>query len=135
MNSGASDNARLQKELTFRKALVRITNELLSSKLELTFYQTALERTVALVPTADAGSVMARHEDGMYHFQAALYRLVLEHQLEEERERYEHMAHHDPLTGLANRRLFMESLRRANVSVAAYGAATSRHGSEVMSSA
>ena len=43
----------------------------------------------------------------------ALYRLLLEHRLQLERERYEHMAHHDPLTELANRRLFMESLERA----------------------
>ncbi|MEX2444112.1 MAG: sensor domain-containing diguanylate cyclase [Alkalispirochaeta sp.] len=220
MHSGPSDTALLRKELTFRKALVSLTNELLSSKLDATFYQTALKRTVELVPAADGGSVLARHEDGRYRFQAALhydfgalkeislseedlgsrrehtgvtvisvadynqrlrsdqvdsfrragnldriratlsvplrvgkqtlgffnldnfshpdaftaedmeiaeaigaqvsvalYRLVLEHRLEEERERYEHMAHHDPLTGLANRRLFMESLQRA-ISVA-----------------
>lgn len=221
MESGRSDTTRLRKELTFRKALVSLTNELLVSELDSTFYQTALERTVELVPAADGGSVLARHEDGRYYFQAAhhfnfaalkevslseddlgsrqdhtgatvisvadynhrlqadqvdsfvragnldeimatlsvplrvgeqtlgyfnldnfsssdaftaedmeiagaigaqvsvaLYRLVLEHRLEEERQRYEHMAHHDPLTELANRRLFMESLQRA-LSVAA----------------
>ncbi|MFW5826607.1 MAG: diguanylate cyclase domain-containing protein [Alkalispirochaeta sp.] len=221
MNSGSEDTARLRKELTFRNALVRLTNDLLVSKLDASFYQTALERTVELVQAADGGSVLARHEDGRYHFQAALhyelaalqevslseddlgdrrehtevtvisvadydhrltpeqvdvfrragnldriratlsvplrvgdqtlgyfnldnfadptafssedkeiaaaigaqvsvalYRLVLEHRLREERKRYQHMAHHDPLTDLGNRRLFMESLSRA-LSVAA----------------
>ncbi|HKK48257.1 MAG TPA: sensor domain-containing diguanylate cyclase [Alkalispirochaeta sp.] len=216
MNSGGEDNARLRKELTFRNALVQLTNDLLVSKLDASFYQTALERTIKLVPAADGGSVMARHEDGRYHFEAAyhydfgalqqvslseddlgprrehtevtvisvadynqrlqadqvtsfqeagnldrikatlsvplrvgdqtlgyfnldnfadrnafdsedmeiaaaigaqvsvaLYRLVLEHRLEEERKRYRHMAHHDPLTELGNRRLFMDSLGRA----------------------
>jgi diguanylate cyclase (GGDEF)-like protein len=216
MNSGQSDTTRLRKELTFRKALVSLTNELLVSKLDSVFYQIALERTVELVPAADGGSVLARHEDGRYHFQAAhnfdfsslqeislseddlgsrrghtgvtvinvadynerlrsdqvasfqkagnldriratlsvplrvgeqtlgyfnldnfsspdafteddmeiaaaigaqvsvaLYRLVLEHRLHEERRRFQHMAHHDSLTNLGNRRLFMETLRRA----------------------
>ncbi|MFW5695037.1 MAG: diguanylate cyclase domain-containing protein [Alkalispirochaeta sp.] len=221
MSAGSGTNTRLRKELTFRKALVSLTNELLVSQLDATFYQTALERTVELVPAANGGSVLARHEDGRYHFQAALhyelgalqevslseddlgdrrehtevtvisvadydhrltpeqvdvfrragnleriratlsvplrvgdetlgyfnldnfsdpeafdshdmeiagaigaqvsvalYRLVLEHRLREERKRFRHMAHHDPLTDLGNRRLFMESLARA-ISVAA----------------
>lgn len=216
MASGPSDTDRLQRELTFRTALVSLTNELLASKLDSTFYQTALDRTVELVPAADGGSVLARHEDGRYYFEAAhrfdfsslekislseddlgsrrdhvgvtvitvadyshrlqseqidlfrsagnldrikatlsvplrvgdqllgyfnldnfssadafsaedmeiaeaigaqvsvaLYRLMLEHRLEDERKRYQHMAHHDPLTDLGNRRLFMDSLRRA----------------------
>lgn len=216
MTSGPSDTDRLRRELTFRTALVSLTNELLASQLDSTFYQTALERTVELVPAADGGSVLARHEDGRYYFEAAhrfdlsslqevslseddlgsrrdhtgvtvisvadynhrlqedqvdrfrdagnldrieatlsvplrvgeqllgyfnldnfskadaftaqdmeiaaaigaqvsvaLYRLILEHRLVEERKRYQHMAHHDPLTDLGNRRLFMDSLRRA----------------------
>lgn len=211
-----SDQNRLRKELQFRKALVAFTNELLSTSLSSSFYQTALERTVELVPDAEAGSVLIRHEDGLYHFEAAvefdfevlrsitlsdeemgkrsnqtdiqkieihdyedrlgrekaslfrdagkleeiratlsvplrmgsenmgyfnldnfssseafneddveiaegiagqvslaLYRLLLEKRLQEEREHFQHMAHHDALTGLANRRLFIESLERA----------------------
>lgn len=71
MATGPSDSDRLQRELTFRTALVSLTNELLASQLDSTFYQTALERTVDLVPAADGGSVLARHEHGRYYFEAA----------------------------------------------------------------
>lgn len=210
------DQELLEKELQFRTALVALTNDLLSSTLDSTFYQTALERTVELVPDAQGGSVLIRREDGLFHFEAAmefesgvlksitlsdeelgkrsrhanierihiqdyesrigqekvnlfreagkldeiratlsvplvvgdetmgyfnldnfesaeafteedvetakaigaqvsvaLYRLVLEERLAKEREHYQHMAHHDDLTGLANRRLFLDSLGRA----------------------
>ncbi|NCN05429.1 MAG: sensor domain-containing diguanylate cyclase [Spirochaetales bacterium] len=209
-------NHALEKELNFRKALVTLTNELLSANLDKTFYQTALERTVELVPGAEGGSVIIRHDDGLYHYEAAvqfdfkvlkkvtltdtemgershfsriekiqiqdyetrlspekislfsragklnkiratlsvplgvndktmgfmnldnfdhteafttddietaeaiaaqislaLWRLVLEKTLTEERARFEFMAHHDPLTSLPNRRLFLDSLRQA----------------------
>lgn len=216
MADGESGSERLRQELQFRKALVALTNDLLSSELDATFYQTALERTVELVPDAEGGSVMIRHDDGLYHFEAAvefdfevlksvalsdaelgerraeariekieiqdyeerlgadkadhfrdagkleeiratlsvplrvgdetmgyfnldnftspeaftetdieiaeaiaaqvslaLYRLFLERRLQQEREHFQHMAHHDPLTGLPNRRLFLDSLDRA----------------------
>ncbi len=212
----ATDQERLEQELQFRTALVELTNELLSSTLDSTFYQTALERTVSLVPDAEGGSIVIRHDDGLYHYEAAvefdfdvlkyvtlsdeelgprhtgpnsekidihdydqrlneekvdafrragklneiqstlsvplrmgeetmgyfnldnfrsadafsgpdveiaeaiaaqvslaLYRLFLEKRLQQERQHYHHMAHHDPLTGLPNRRLFLDSLDRA----------------------
>ncbi len=211
-----TDRQRLEQELQFRTALVELTNELLSSTLDTRFYQTALERTVHLVPDAEGGSIVIRHDDGLYHFEAAvefdfdvlravalsgdelgprhegpksekieihdyeqrldadkaeafrragrlneiqatlsvplrmgeetvgyfnldnfssagafsgpdveiaeaiaaqvslaLYRLFLEKRLQQERQHYRHMAHHDPLTGLPNRRLFLDSLDRA----------------------
>ncbi|MFP4374527.1 MAG: diguanylate cyclase domain-containing protein [Spirochaetaceae bacterium] len=211
-----TDQERLEQELQFRTALVELTNELLSSTLDTTFYQTALERTVQLVPDAQGGSIVVRHDDGLFHFEAAvefdfdvlksitlsdeelgprrggarcerieihdyeqrldaekaaafrragrlndiratlsvplrmgeeavgyfnldnfrsasafsgpdleiaeaiaaqvsvaLYRLFLERRLQQERQHYHHMAHHDPLTGLPNRRLFLDALDRA----------------------
>ncbi|MFO8063099.1 MAG: sensor domain-containing diguanylate cyclase [Spirochaetia bacterium] len=211
-----SEHQFLKQELEFRTALVDLTNELLSSTLNATFYQTALERTVQLVPDAQGGSVLIRHDDGLYHFEAAvefdsevlksitlcdeemgkrageaniekieiheekrrldpgkvklfqeagrlsdiratlsvplqlrgqtvgylnldnftsqqaftendieiakaiagqvslaLYRLFLERRLEQERQHYQHMANHDPLTGLPNRRFFLDALERA----------------------
>ena len=43
----------------------------------------------------------------------ALQRLTLESDLQRERERYERLAAHDPLTGLPNRRLFQDQLEQA----------------------
>jgi diguanylate cyclase (GGDEF)-like protein len=210
------DDEPLKKELEFRTALVALTNQLLSSTLDSTFYQTALERTVELVPDAQGGSVLIRQDDGLFRFEAAaefdfevlssitmtdaemgkrarraniekihihdyesrlsaekvsrfrdagkldeiratlsvplvvdddtmgyfnldnfesanafsdqdmeiaqaiaaqvsvaLYRLMLEARLAKERAQFQHMAHHDFLTGLANRRLFLDSLNRS----------------------
>ena len=53
------------------RALIELTNELLSSDLDTSFYQHALEQTVQLVPAAEAGSVLVRQDDGCYHFVAA----------------------------------------------------------------
>ena len=65
MSSRSSVTRGLQKELTFRKALVSLTNELLASQLDEYFYQTALERTVELVPAADGGSVLTRYDEAI----------------------------------------------------------------------
>lgn len=216
MPAEGDNQSGLQQELQFRKALVSLTNELLSSRLSPDFYQTALERTVALVPDAQAGSVLVRHDDGLFHFEAAvefefsalrsitmsdaemgkrsrhteiekieihdyhsrigdekisqfgaagrlediratlsvplvandeimgyfnldnfeshdaftgtdvevaealasqvslaLYRLRLERSLKKEREHFEQMAHQDSLTGLPNRRFFLDALTRS----------------------
>lgn len=216
MTARERDTDRLRRELEFRKALVTLTNDLLSASLSPRFYQRALERTVELVPDAQGGSVLLRHEDGFFHFEAAvefnlealaslklsdeemgqsrdessiqkieiqdyesrmepekvrsfeeagklkeiratlsvplkledetvgffnldnfersdaftgedigiaeaiaaqvslaLNRLTLERRLEQERERYQHLALHDPLTDLPNRRLFFDALSRA----------------------
>jgi len=67
-----TDHERLEKELLLRTALVSLTNELLSAGLTSGFYQTALERTVELVPDAHAGSVLIRGDDGFFHFVAAV---------------------------------------------------------------
>ena len=219
-----TDNASLRRELEFRKALVTLTNELLASTLSPSFYQAALDRTVELVPDAQGGSVLLRHEDGLYHFEAAvefdfdilqqltlsdeemgqsrdrtsikkieiqdyesrmpsekvqsfrdagklneiratlsvplkmendtvgffnldnfersdafngtdvgiaeaiaaqvslaLHRLSLERKLQEEREKFQHLALHDALTDLPNRRLFFDSLSRAVAQAARSG--------------
>lgn len=66
------DVPRMEHEPQLLRALVELTNELLSSELDTSFYQHALEKTVQLVPAAEGGSVVIRHEDGFYHFQAAV---------------------------------------------------------------
>lgn len=66
------EEERLAHELAFRQALVELTNELLAASLDAGFYRHALERTVALVPDAQAGSLMLRREDGLFAFEAAV---------------------------------------------------------------
>jgi diguanylate cyclase (GGDEF)-like protein/PAS domain S-box-containing protein len=66
------ERQRLERELAFRGALVEVTNELLAATLDERFYQHALERTIALVPDAQGGSMLLLRADGSFGFEAAV---------------------------------------------------------------
>jgi diguanylate cyclase (GGDEF)-like protein/PAS domain S-box-containing protein len=66
------ERQRLEREVAFRGALVEVTNELLAATLDASFYQHALERTVALVPDAQGGSMLLLRDDGTFGFEAAV---------------------------------------------------------------
>jgi GGDEF domain-containing protein len=66
------ERQRLEREVAFRGALVEVTNELLAASLDERFYQHALERTVALVPDAQGGSMLLLRADGSFGFEAAV---------------------------------------------------------------
>jgi len=66
------ERQRLEREVAFRGALVEVTNELLASSLDASFYQHALERAIALVPDAQGGSMLLRRDDGSFGFEAAV---------------------------------------------------------------
>lgn len=62
----------LQRELTVRRSIVELTNEMLSRELDDDHYAGLLRRAVALVPGAEAGSVIVRDEqDQPFRFVAA----------------------------------------------------------------
>lgn len=64
----------LEQEVAFNRALVAMTNELLSGPLDEGFYQKALERALELVPDAQGGSMQLRDDenDPRYGFVAAV---------------------------------------------------------------
>jgi diguanylate cyclase (GGDEF)-like protein/PAS domain S-box-containing protein len=66
------ERQRLEREVAFRGALVEVTNDLLAASLDAGFYQQALERTIALVPDAQGGSMLLLRDDGGFGFEAAV---------------------------------------------------------------
>jgi diguanylate cyclase (GGDEF)-like protein/PAS domain S-box-containing protein len=66
------ERQRLEREVAFRGALVEVTNELLAASLDERFYQHALERTIALVPDAQGGSMLLLRDDDSFGFEAAV---------------------------------------------------------------
>jgi diguanylate cyclase (GGDEF)-like protein/PAS domain S-box-containing protein len=66
------ERQRLEREVAFRGALVDVTNELLASSLDASFYQHALEHTISLVSDAQGGSMLLLRDDGTYGFEAAV---------------------------------------------------------------
>jgi len=67
-----AEQQRLEREVAFRTALVALTNDMLGQSLDERFYQQVLERTIALVPDAQGGSLMLQDDDGCYRFVAAV---------------------------------------------------------------
>lgn len=65
------EEQRLARELAFRQALVELTNDLLAA-VDARFFRHALERSVELVPDAQAGSLLLRRDDGLFAFEAAV---------------------------------------------------------------
>ena len=63
---------RLEGEVAFRTALVELTNDMLGQSLDERFYQQVLERTLALVPDGQGGSLVLQDDDGRYRFVAAV---------------------------------------------------------------
>ena len=66
------ERQRLERAVALRGALVEVTNELLASPLDARFFPYALERTIALVPDAQGGSMLLLRDDGSYGFEAAV---------------------------------------------------------------
>lgn len=62
----------LKREVALRQELLKITNSLLDDELGEGFYQRLLERALALVPGAQAGSLLMCDDDGFYRFKAAV---------------------------------------------------------------
>lgn len=62
----------LRREVGLRQELLKLTNELLGEELSEGFYQRLLSTALALVPGAQAGSLLMRDEDGLYRFKAAI---------------------------------------------------------------
>jgi diguanylate cyclase (GGDEF)-like protein/PAS domain S-box-containing protein len=62
----------LRREAELRRTLLELTNELLNEDLGEGFYQLLLKRALAVVPEAQAGSLLMRSEDGLYRFKAAI---------------------------------------------------------------
>lgn len=67
-----AEQQRLEREVAFRTALVALTNDMLGQSLDERFYQQVLERTIALVPDAQGGSLLLQDDDGCYRFVAAV---------------------------------------------------------------
>ena len=67
-----AERTALERESEFRGALVALTNDLLSRDLDDSFYQHVVERAVALVERADAGSLLVRDNEGTYRFKATV---------------------------------------------------------------
>lgn len=64
--------ARLEREVAFRKALVSVTNDMLTAALDDGFYQQVLTRTIELVPDAQGGSMLLRVDGEVFRFVAAV---------------------------------------------------------------
>lgn len=63
----------LQREVAYRRTLVELTRDMLSTELDERFYQLLMERAIEVVPDAEGGSmVLWDDEDERYHFVAAI---------------------------------------------------------------
>jgi diguanylate cyclase (GGDEF)-like protein/PAS domain S-box-containing protein len=62
----------LRREAELRRTLLELNNELLNEELGEGFYHLLLKRALAVVPGAQAGSLLMRDEDGLYRFKAAI---------------------------------------------------------------
>ncbi len=63
---------KLRRLADFQKALVDIIAELWQKKITPAFYQLLLEQAIAIIPGAEAGSVLVRKDDGRYHYVATV---------------------------------------------------------------
>jgi diguanylate cyclase (GGDEF)-like protein/PAS domain S-box-containing protein len=67
--------AALERWETFRGRLINLMNDMLERNKELrgeTFYHMLLEQAAEAIPGVEAGSILRRGADGLYHFVAAL---------------------------------------------------------------
>jgi len=63
---------RLENFVSFNRSLLEITNEMLRATDIENAYQLLLERSVEIVPGAEAGSLLLKDKDGLYRFYAAV---------------------------------------------------------------
>ncbi|OAA31637.1 hypothetical protein AT15_06070 [Kosmotoga arenicorallina S304] len=63
---------RLENFVSFNRSLLEITNKMLKASDVQSSYQLLLERSVEIVPGAEAGSLLLKDPDGYYRFYAAV---------------------------------------------------------------
>ena len=62
---------QLQERIAFRQALAEVMAHSLQQSLDQDFYQRLLDTAVAVIPSAEGGSIIVRHSTGYYYFVAA----------------------------------------------------------------